>query len=159
MAQYLSLNLSCVTSEFEVPILLGVSDDIRTQAVNTCSDNTLYHRPSASCYLTQRVKVTYRNENVWNFPCVLLPSLAISLATSVMISSCAMHDHDGEEYWVEPRERRTETCDETPVEREIDVARVVDFAGFAVCSESAQHLLSQISSQYSHQPLQRSFLP
>lgn len=48
-----------------------------------------------------------------------------------------MHDHDGEEDWVEPRKRRAETRDETPVDRKINVARVMNFARFAVCSKLA----------------------
>jgi hypothetical protein len=43
-----------------------------------------------------------------------------------------MHDHDSEENRVEPWKWRCETCDETPVDGEIDVAGIMDFASLAV---------------------------
>lgn len=43
-----------------------------------------------------------------------------------------MHNHDGEESRVEPRERRVEASDQTPAESKVHIASVVNLAGILV---------------------------
>lgn len=59
-----------------------------------------------------------------------------------------MHDHDGEEYRIEPWKWRCKACDEPPVNSKVDIARVMDFARLAICQQSAKGQIDFIIGKF-----------
>lgn len=92
---------------------------------------------SARRYLKAGAK-TYRNEDIWNSPLILFPSLGVNLSASRSVSYRSMYDHRTEEKTVKPREGAFEARYQTPGDGEIDIACVMDLTGYAICIRVSQ---------------------
>ena len=89
-----------------------------------------------ACNKTQVInnrRKTHRNEQIRHPSLILEPGLPVLGPAALDIPQSTVADHASEENRVEPRERAAEASDQTPVQRKVQVASVVDLASLAVC--------------------------
>lgn len=75
---------------------------------------------------------THGNEEVGHLSLILEPGLAVLGPAPLDITQRTVGDHASKEERVEPREGARKAGDQSPIKGEVQIAGIVDLAGFAV---------------------------
>lgn len=116
---------------------IGCRTATRKARISCSLDDILHHKlayaPKARSFVG--TVTTYRDKQVGHLSFVLSPSLAVVVTTALDISCGTVSNHASKEDGIEPRKRAVETRDKAPVQCKPKIARIVDLASLAICSE------------------------